>query len=767
MLGGQPRERRLARAGRAEQHHRVRLAGLERGPQRRALAEQVLLADEVRPASAGACARRAGRSAGGAATCASSGGSSGASNRRSIAASMVARRAPSGPAHRRSLREWGRIGADRLRRAAGAHRAAARARGRAARLDPGARVRGRQRRLPAAARARPRRRCRIYCARRVAGNAGALAGGLAFILPGLRPDARDRGGRAAGRPAGVGRAGSARGGRGGRRRRRPGRARSSRAASVARRRAARAGARARLRAARRARRPCAVGPFVVLVLLACGLIELAWRRRGRAAVHAWPLALPLAAAGAAELPALAWTALKVGALSYGGGFVIVPLMQGDALDHDWLTAGRVRQRGRLRADHARPGHPHDRADRLGRRRPGRARCWRPRSPSRRRSRSCCSAATTSRRSASAPGPRAFLDGAGPAAIGAILGAAVLLAGGARGAVAVGRARARRRARARARPLAAARAAGRRGRGRAHHYDHLMADALQEETADVLARLIQFNTVNPPGDERACQEWLRDYLTEAGLECELDGTRARAPEPRRARSPGERARARCSATSRTSTPCSPTAEDWTHDPWSGEIHDGHLWGRGALDMKSQTAAEAVAAARLAREGWRPAKGALKVFSVVDEETGGDQGRQVAVREPARPRPRRLPAQRGRRHGDAVRRPPPARRLLRREGHVPLRRARPRPRRPRLRARDRRQRAAQARAGARAARLPPAALRRHRRAARVPARDRRRPGRPGGRARAHRARSSRGWPRCSSRRSASPSRRRSSPRARRST
>ena len=51
----------------------------------------------------------------------------------------------------------------------------------------------------------------------------------------------------------------------------------------------------------------------------------------------------------------------------------------------------------------------------------------------------------------------------------------------------------------------------------------MADALQEETAEVLAKLIQFDTVNPPGDERACQEWLRDYLTEAGLECELDGT----------------------------------------------------------------------------------------------------------------------------------------------------------------------------------------------------------------------------------------------------
>ena len=56
----------------------------------------------------------------------------------------------------------------------------------------------------------------------------------------------------------------------------------------------------------------------------------------------------------------------------------------------------------------------------------------------------------------------------------------------------------------------------------------MADALQEETADVLARLIRFDTVNPPGNERACQEWLRDYLTDAGLECELDGTEPERP-----------------------------------------------------------------------------------------------------------------------------------------------------------------------------------------------------------------------------------------------
>ncbi|MGH2841869.1 MAG: M20/M25/M40 family metallo-hydrolase, partial [Solirubrobacteraceae bacterium] len=68
----------------------------------------------------------------------------------------------------------------------------------------------------------------------------------------------------------------------------------------------------------------------------------------------------------------------------------------------------------------------------------------------------------------------------------------------------------------------------------------------------------------------------------------------------------------------------TPADWTHDPWSGDLHDGYVWGRGALDMKSQTAAEVVAALSLARSGWRPAAGDLLVVVVVDEEVGGELG-----------------------------------------------------------------------------------------------------------------------------------------------
>ena len=85
-----------------------------------------------------------------------------------------------------------------------------------------------------------------------------------------------------------------------------------------------------------------IGPWLVLVLLGCGLLELGLRRLARgetAAIAPLPL-LPAAAAASGGLLALVWVALKVGALSYGGGFVIIPLMQGDAVNrYHWMTAG--------------------------------------------------------------------------------------------------------------------------------------------------------------------------------------------------------------------------------------------------------------------------------------------------------------------------------------------------------------------------------------------------------------------------------------------
>jgi chromate transporter len=89
-----------------------------------------------------------------------------------------------------------------------------------------------------------------------------------------------------------------------------------------------------------------LGPWLVVVLVGCGLIELAIRRSSASpatsAVVPWWLtsaAAPAVAAGG--LLSLGWVALKVGALSYGGGFVIIPLMQNDAVHrYHWMTAAQ-------------------------------------------------------------------------------------------------------------------------------------------------------------------------------------------------------------------------------------------------------------------------------------------------------------------------------------------------------------------------------------------------------------------------------------------
>ena len=150
----------------------------------------------------------------------------------------------------------------------------------------------------------------------------------------------------------------------------------------------------------------------------------------------------------------------------------------------------------------------------------------------------------------------------------------------------------------------------------------MAD-LEGATTDLLQRLLRFNTVNPPGNELPAQEMLAALLSGAGFEVELLG---RSPS-RPTSSPACAARptARRCACSRTSTRSrSPRSGSTTPGPATSST--AALWGRGALDMKSQTAAEVAAGISLARAGWRPAAGDLLVVVLVDEETGGAEGAQ---------------------------------------------------------------------------------------------------------------------------------------------
>jgi acetylornithine deacetylase/succinyl-diaminopimelate desuccinylase-like protein len=150
----------------------------------------------------------------------------------------------------------------------------------------------------------------------------------------------------------------------------------------------------------------------------------------------------------------------------------------------------------------------------------------------------------------------------------------------------------------------------------------MADDLERETTELLQRLVRFNTVNPPGNERPAQEHLAGLLGDAGFEVQLLGRTDERPNlVARLRGAGD-GPTLCLLSHVDTVLADPS--DWQRDPWSGDVVDGELWGRGAIDMKSQTAAEVVAAVTLARSGWRPARGDLLVVCVVDEETGGGEG-----------------------------------------------------------------------------------------------------------------------------------------------
>jgi acetylornithine deacetylase/succinyl-diaminopimelate desuccinylase-like protein len=146
-------------------------------------------------------------------------------------------------------------------------------------------------------------------------------------------------------------------------------------------------------------------------------------------------------------------------------------------------------------------------------------------------------------------------------------------------------------------------------------------SLRDEVTELLQELIRLDTVNPPGNETRAAGLLQDYLEGNGIPCELY-----AKEPERAnlvaRIPGSGEGPRLALLSHTDTVLADPAE-WQVDPWSGELRDGEIWGRGALDMKGQVAATAVAMASLAREGFRP-NGDLIFVAAADEEVGVDMG-----------------------------------------------------------------------------------------------------------------------------------------------
>ena len=146
--------------------------------------------------------------------------------------------------------------------------------------------------------------------------------------------------------------------------------------------------------------------------------------------------------------------------------------------------------------------------------------------------------------------------------------------------------------------------------------------LESRTVDLLRRLIAVNTVNPPGNEEAVQVQLRELLENAGFECELLAAVEGRPNLVARLGGGSDGPTLCYLGHADTVLADPG--DWSVDPWSGELKDGWVWGRGAVDMKGQVAAEIAAVTALAEEGWRPESGELLVVITADEEAGATHG-----------------------------------------------------------------------------------------------------------------------------------------------
>lgn len=144
---------------------------------------------------------------------------------------------------------------------------------------------------------------------------------------------------------------------------------------------------------------------------------------------------------------------------------------------------------------------------------------------------------------------------------------------------------------------------------------------QTEAVQLLADYLKIDTTNPPGNERLGAEYLAGILRKNGLEAEIfDTTPNRSCVYARLKGTGKK-KAIVLLNHIDVVPA--RAEDWKYPPFGGEIHDGELWGRGALDMKGMGIIELEAMLRLKRSGVKLDRDII-FLGTPDEEVGGDKG-----------------------------------------------------------------------------------------------------------------------------------------------
>lgn len=155
----------------------------------------------------------------------------------------------------------------------------------------------------------------------------------------------------------------------------------------------------------------------------------------------------------------------------------------------------------------------------------------------------------------------------------------------------------------------------------------MSDKIRDEAVRHLQALIRFDTSNPPGNETPAAEYVAGVLADEGIETRvLEVTPGRGSAVARLRGSGERPPLLLMAHLDV-VPAQ--AQDWTYPPFAGELAEGYVWGRGAVDTKNATAVQMTALLTIARLGL-PLKRDLLLAAMADEEVGG-QGAQFLARQ----------------------------------------------------------------------------------------------------------------------------------------
>ena len=154
---------------------------------------------------------------------------------------------------------------------------------------------------------------------------------------------------------------------------------------------------------------------------------------------------------------------------------------------------------------------------------------------------------------------------------------------------------------------------------------------EDEVAGLCADLIRIDTTNPgdhsgPG-ERHAAERVAELLADVGVEPAIFESRAKRASVV-ARIPGEDSRRPALLIHGHLDVVPADAADWQRHPFSGELHDGCVWGRGAVDMKDMDAMILAVIRQRMREGRRPARDLVLVFPA-DEEAGGSYGARWLV------------------------------------------------------------------------------------------------------------------------------------------